>query len=579
MKYILATSLFMGLISLGLSAQPQPSNPADPLGFARGIFGGVESGDYNFFHYSGSEIEAQKLAETFQRADADKEYFLNSVKALDAAMTDLVNIATGFRVDGQGQRVINQNSLRRMSQNWSASGTFTPADQFIDAVNEYEVARVNFENKLVALTAMSNGAFPSAIEFAPLEPGQKREITAMPNYGNINFKSISDFYRERVQQITAELANLPHGIIYKNNLRVQIEKGSGKGLVLEHPDFNLTPAEIRRIQDEIKDAYMFSDPDEYDAIERYTTTFRRNVQKVWSEYGKGNRFRMALQRPDEAEALIEEIKRLQEWKWVRSALRVKYGFPLGFPKFTWKERWFNLDEIIGTEPTWEETVLQTDEELVEQARDLRNALRVADQKSRRLTQDGRVAASERDALARGLAAEDDLYSSILDGDTTLIGRVGSVVNFIGGNRPSAEVLRYLIAYVLAADLAEERIVRQGGGQRILADRYLDVYFGTEESAEFYGALAKRYQSVLNPNIIDDDDPFGGPRIGADDRTLVGQTFSVAQVLDAKLIIIDNVIRPNQRLLANAARMTGDNPASRRRQTIDDIIGGGGRKKP
>lgn len=565
---LLLLSVFVSSVCFSVFAQN--NQPTTPLEGFKGILG-VEAGDFSFFNYNGSEIESKKLDEVFSRNKQDRDYFLSTMQELDTSMQDLVRLVFPPKAERNPEAT---PSLKEMSDSWNANGEFTTADSFLDAVNEYTAAKLVFQNKMKALTALKDGAFPSALQLTE-DLDNPREITEIPSYGNLNFDSIAEFYNSRLTQLDAFLNNLAFGIIYKNNIRIEVPVDSGKALTIDHPAFKLTPAEIKKIQDEIKEAYLFADVDDFSTVNDFTKFFRRQIQTIIQEYGKGNRFRMALQRPDESANLIREIKRLQEIKWVRSVLRVKYGFPLGFPKFTWSTSWFNLDEITNLQVKWMEQPAFTDAELIEQERDLRNALRVADQKSRRLTANGKLAASQRDAMLRTLEGEDELYSNILDGDTTLIGKVGSVVNFVTGNRPSAEVLRYILAYVLAADLAEEKIIRKPGGQRILADRYKEVYFGNEDDAAYYKDLYSQYKGVFNQMEVDDNDPFGGPGgIGGSTETLQGQTFQMVQVLDRKQIVIENVVRPNQRFLANHARLVQqDSPAKKKRDAIDDILGG------
>jgi hypothetical protein len=474
------------LLSLFLFSVTSFADGENPLPI-KGILG-MEAGDYSFVTYDKGKLQDKYLSILEERSHADKDYFLRAVSQVEQAFIDFVSttiygqpeLAEG-EPKPEGDARFEYLGLKRLSDYAKGSGEFYPAKNFLDAINEYQLGVLALKTKIKTLTSIAEGAFPSQIEATADGSG----LDNIPNYGNIDFSVIKKFYEDRLSEITKYASDLQHNVILANGNEHIIPANQGKGLVLVDASVLLSPAKIREMQEKIFEYLMWDDEAE-DKINDYTTRVKRLIQRFVTEYGVNETYRPRTD--GDIAARNEAFREIVIAFWTRSYLRVAYGVPLGTIGITYEKSWAKLDRFMVSntalrtfreEPVWEQ------EDLMSAAEAYRNALTVVDARS----------------------------SKVMDGDTSLLTKANSLITFITGQRPVAEILE-MVLQLMAADCYEEKtLITESGALALLFSRYEARYFTTEDSEAKFRALRKSYDpdpvEAADPDADEpEDNPFG-----------------------------------------------------------------------
>jgi hypothetical protein len=265
--------------------------------------------------------------------------------------------------------------------------------------------------------------------------------------------------------------NLPYKVQTAAGVKTMIPEGSGKGLTIPQSSIILSPDEIKKLAQSVKDARTWS-PSAEDDIRAFNDYLRKRFQVLEKNFGTKQRWQ-GLNAGD-IQARKELWDSLREAFWVRSYLRSHYGMPLGALVIQYDTSWFRLDKFFTStenllkfkeDTAWEENELAAGE------RDYRKAMSVA---------------YERDPERAATYAD-----GVFKGEVNWLGKVNEFMTWVGGKAPLATAIA-LCHTLLAADLYEERLLVTMGGFDKMYARYKERYFSTANDTEFYGHLQDVY---------------------------------------------------------------------------------------
>jgi hypothetical protein len=405
-------------------------------------FLGAQAGNYSFVHYDKGSLQADYLNKIDDRNKADKEYFLNAVQTIESQFEALLT-----------QTVYGKNGLRQMSVDAEA-GIFTPIAKFATALNEYMMQKTALEAKIASLTSIV-GSLPSHVAINAEGSGLKN----VPNYGNINFENIKNFYASRLAKVDEELSNLPQKLTLANGNPHIMEGGAGTSLSIPKQLVQLSSDQIKKMRYDVFKAKNWGSESKRE-LNDYTVYVKRLVQTFIKDYGTTERFRFHNQADEKHKADL--LREIADAFYARSYLRAVYGMPLGTIGISYQKRTANIDkftvstEALSTmmmEPVWDETNLNT----IQQA--YYNALEVS--------------------VARS--------SGILTGNTGLLNRANALLTYLGGYSQLADVTNSVLQ-LMAADLYEEKLIITAGGLAKMQIRYKERYSSSEQAKKYYKTL-------------------------------------------------------------------------------------------
>ncbi|MBY0370965.1 hypothetical protein K2X33_09780 [bacterium] len=452
-------------LSLAAPVGAQQAAPA-PQGTIQNPFmgiltGGSSTGAYNFYQYDQSKLEAMFLQQVFKQRDQDYEYFQKTVKEIEGEFTTLLKVNVYDPTTGL-KGISDRNVL-------ATPPGFIKSQDFLKAINDYNVQKQLLQTRILTLTAISEGMVPSSMELKLDQAGQK--VGTVPQYAKVSFVELKKFYEDRVAAIDLFVSNLPQNVMTGNNIPYFITANSGKGLVLEAPATRLTSAQLQELREKVLEMQMW-DVNATDTLDAYTKFIRQRIQIFLKDYGNNERFRSI---DPQIKAMREaEAKMIADAFWTRSYLRTVYGMPIGAIGIEYQERWFHLDVLTSTtnsltamlEPViWEENQMDK----IEKA--YRRALNRADVRSEK----------------------------IFDGDLSFLQAGENLLTFLGGQRNLAQASQMMLN-LLAADCYEERLIMRGGTLPEMVARFRSRYGSTPENIAYYTKL----QIALDPDSIDVD---------------------------------------------------------------------------
>lgn len=489
-------------------AQPQPG--LQPL---TGVFG-TQAGDYKFFQYDRGALQKQYLDQVFARSAADKEYFLSAVSSIESSFRSLLQ-----------DTVYAEKGLKWMSDQAVGAGKFFPAVEFLAAVNRFQMSRMALENRIESLRSIAD-ALPSKLAIDAEGAGLKD----VPNYGNVKFDPIVDFYKGRMKEVVAAVSNLQQNVIVANGAEHIIRANTGKSLELSVKGLALSPEKIAELRRQVVRARRWG-VKAYDTINDYTVYCKRLVQNFIKTYGTTERYRKIS--GAEATERENDAKRIVQGFWTRSYLRAVYGMPIGAIGINYDKNWFHLDVVLNRtlqsfyeEPVWDQA------ELVRVAQNYRNALKIVDERSQR----------------------------ILDGNLSYIAAGRNLITWLAGHRNLAKA-QEMILKTLAADMYEERLIMEADGLAQMKQRYRARYASTQEDRDYYRKLQKAYDPQ------GDADPAAS--IGIVQDSINGKFQDVLVYMKTK----EDELAQAAEIQATIDAATGENRwAEQRKKRIDDLLG-------
>lgn len=554
-KPILLTVGLLHFLSFQTFGQEITTSPL-PIEGLKGTIG-IEAGKYEF--YDPTKIQGKILDEVFKRSEKDREYYLNYIREMNEGLRELVLIVHG-----------EKESLSQVSDDsWNGANAMDHLE-FLKITRRFRTAKLTLENRMQGLTSLAEGAFPSRTELKNEE--EMQQVSEIPPYGKLNFSDITTFYKKQMESLETTAKNLPYKIKYKDNTIHEIQPNSGDGLVLRASYAVYSDEEYNKLEDQLK-LWRLPDMIQKQKFDAFTTYVRRRLQEFINTYGKELRY--WSRGPEHMENMVRVAMDISDVFWARSYIRAAYGIPLGAIYAQYKPRWFNIERFLTKTENiveFQEQVAWRDEELDHLQRNYLAALRIAEDRSGRLTEKGQAEYTQEMANLdkRAFEADDDLSVKILEGDATLLGQLNSFGTFIRGKRPLAEVYHMMLR-LLAADLYDEVRLRQGGQQEMVT-RYRTRYATATVDKE----IRTHYLKLRKMHFPSPEERKNGGPVST--NVMVGTGSLAAHIRD-----VQGAIRSKQRdlnrasdleLLLENAILIGKNGADKNQMdTINDMLEG------
>ncbi len=173
----------------GLRSRPKRSSPG--CNRSRGVFG-TQAGDYKFFQYDRGRYRSSTWTKCSR---ARKRTASTSSRAVSSIETTFKNLMDDNRLRGKRPEMDDDQAV--------GAAKFFPAVEFLAAVNKFQMARFALENRIESLSAIAE-ALPSRLAIDAEGAGLKDA----PNYGNVKFDPIVDFYKGRLKELVTAVSNL-----------------------------------------------------------------------------------------------------------------------------------------------------------------------------------------------------------------------------------------------------------------------------------------------------------------------------------------------------------------------------------
>lgn len=486
MGYPVLVSVVVAL-SLATPSFAQTTSPSAAVlagvgdGGMKGIIG-MESGDYSFVHFDQTQAMRILITEIAKRNEHDLKYFKDSVSTVNQIFESLVKDTIYGRISVGDFTYLDagvektrkgiSGGLKKLSDHSSQSGNAISIEDFLAAVNAYQEGRIALEVAIGRFATITD-AFPSQVA---VEVGGKVK-TQVVGYGQINFKQVAEFYKEKLTQINTFVSNLPYQLLLANKTIHLIARNSGQGLSPNIPDFQISPAQLAQWKSEIL-KYRTWSGDAKRAAQGYTKKIREMIQRFIRTYGVEEKYRFDDLTPAKVEA---DLRDMTEYFYGRSYFRAIYGMPLGAIGIEYERKSFNTDYFFSSNS------IKVFEEVVWNERERFN-----------------VAISYENAVKAAKARSQAVFGT----DVNFFERINSALTLIKGQKRLAVANRMMLE-LLYNDFQEELLIWSGKYPE-MRDHFRGRYQSSPEQIEFYSAMKNRYAQVMNSDTSSEsDDPWGG----------------------------------------------------------------------
>lgn len=472
------------------------------------VWGGIESGDYSFFQYNGTQLEQSKLDQVFGRASSDRQFYIdylqNINKALERWVAETV-FGTQSPSDLAEKRPINsQNTAQSFFElvtKYSPTGTLVPPQEFLIVLAKYNARRAALLNTIQSIPTIPEALKNSNFGFADTVSNAGQQTKTIPQWANVDFKEIQRFYEDRIRQtdqyvtdtLRLSIGTFPVGIVVslpdREKLKIDPENFA-IGLVFNPGALQVNFDEVQNLQNQAVVLRNLS-RQEADRVNTFNDFTREQIKRFIELYGSTERYRGQNGRNQNAAGFRNMMKDIVEVFWVRSFMRAEYGIPMGVIGISYNKMIFGLDGYLSaTELTFKSDRITRQADIAEIEQNLRNALNFTDMRARAVTAGGRAAQAEMAFGANTKIDTQDLSEQILQGNVGFLGKASSFMTWVFGNRALANA-NLQILRLLAADLYEEQKMIKGD-LRAVNESYARRYFSNPDDTKYFSELEERY---------------------------------------------------------------------------------------
>ncbi len=395
----------------------------------------MQAGDYNYVTYNKSEMEALYLQEVFKGRDKDYKFFTDSITGIEKQFVELL---TSLR---------QPKGLLTLSQ-LSENGTFSKAEDFIQAVNDYEIKRSSLQVRIRTVTSMTAEAFPEVN--VTTGTGADAVTRAVPAFGKMDFSKLEAFYSAKMQELHAGMTNLPHKILMLNDstggVPVAIEADKGLSLKLPKQAISISSDDLKKMQDEISVLLTWVTSDKQ-KLNEFGAVTRKLVLQFINRWGTTQKWR--FQKQGDEQQIASDLEQIKQFFWARSYIRTKYGLGIGTFNVNYRESFLNLDQLFNST----NSLFEMSASMAIESGDVQNAHK---------------------NLRRALDRLDKRSASIMDGQLGVFAGIENLSTYIAGDRPVARA-GLAVMRLIAADVYEEYLMVQLGGVEQMSARYREMY--------------------------------------------------------------------------------------------------------
>ncbi|HEX4925929.1 MAG TPA: hypothetical protein VFV50_17685 [Bdellovibrionales bacterium] len=410
----------------------------------------VQPGNYNIQQITTDTTSTLNniLAQSAIAQKQDRDYLIKLIGDLNSAFESYVSAGTELK------QLANDSITKDVK-----------LEVYLGMVNEIQKIDRLFTTKVQTLTLVSRETLPS---YDGVLVGQNQ--TPVATVGNINMKPLVDKYTQLRDSLYSELDSLSFRRLVSPTGLIADPKGrDGSGTALS-PKFN--DIELYS-EDELAEKLM--ELTEKSELHPETKKWRNaqadklvtTIVTFIQEHGKNDKF--TIRNDNDGKARAESFSLIQNAFWARSYLRKKYGVRLGaiqssqYNAGLFNLRDFGLSSLKNALTNLRREIAEDDNEVMTAFNNARNYVELFDKKT----------TSVRNPKVSGIE-----YGAQ---DAGILARANSLVTFLTGERPTAEVMLMVMRMVLA-DTREEVMLLKGD-RDALADYHDARYMSTTELVE------------------------------------------------------------------------------------------------
>lgn len=419
----------------------------------------VGGGDLNITNTDVSRLVSQEMNEYFSRQREDKEFFIHTINEIEQAANKINSDVVMGQLTAASQKSQLMSYVNAGENGRPAETGAIGVENFFKMMNLYNTAKQVLQNKIKGISAMSKGALPSA---ALPATDKKAEL---PAHLNIDFANISAYYENRIKEMDAAIDALTFKVKDKAGLVYDVSGfhlDASKMTVLTNDERVVRQAQIDKLRSNMRSLESKQD--------QYTVMVRELVETHLTNFGTSERMRS--QSTQDLEARKRDYQRLVEVFWARSYLRQKYGIPLGAVGTIYKKRFFRIEELLASPASFvefEKVPYRSKKDLLRAEESFRQSATAIDNKS----------------------------ASIFDGNFSLVSRAGALASQWGGWSALTDSAG-MVLKLLAADVAEELMLLESGGQLKVRDFFKKRYMSDSDSKLSTQKLLCAYDSAAQP---------------------------------------------------------------------------------
>lgn len=393
----------------------------------------------------------------------------------------------------------------------------------------YQAARESYVAQLAGLQAIPNGGLPSAQNLIVTE----NKSIDLPAMRTLNMDGIVGEFKAKLEALDSRVAAYEFRVTDVNGNQQMV-----KGFNVDYTQLTLiklsdVPAEmakinkLRRLDESVK-----SVQNQLTAL--VVTDAKTYIQK----FGTDERFRWRTEA--DLQAAKRTYDRIVTAFWVRSWLRMKYGIGLGSIRMNYQKRWFGIEELLRdpesfldlgeiNERTGEyATAVRSEAQLLDVAENIRKNAQLAD------------------------------HRATIGGSYNPLSIATYVWTFATGRKPMMETVN-LVLKMIEADVNEELLVTDGGGQDKMKDYYVGRYYLDPKAKQ----AARALECAFDPETIEGvtDEHCGSSGVGAE--ALINSTKSTFNKLDLALGLKQADFESAKRLQAQLSAQSGADRAKKK----------------
>jgi hypothetical protein len=398
----------------------------------------ASAGTYDIKNEDTTKIVEMILGQVSKVQESDLKFIEEARVSTQKAYSDLQKFITG--------------DFSKLSNDSKLSKTID-ANVFLSALSRIQELQLTLDSQIQSLNAITKGALPSQNQIQVAGNSQ-----TVVGYRNIDMSGLVSLYQEYTKALIAMANSMP--------MKVALPSGGIKIIAKDTltPNFPMVylPEDFKKIQEQIN--VLRLPPEELrDLMNDHASETRRLIQAFVTNFGSSEVYR--FKNEADRTARSEEIQAIQDIFWTRSYLRLSWGVRLGaIQPAAYQKRWANVEKFtVATESLrqFRQERAVSEVELANASENMRNTLEILD----------------------------DRTVSILgeNPDASFLARANAFMTFVGGQTQTAEAL-LMISQLVAADIAEEKMLVSPGGLQKLQAFYTARYQATKAMQTHYTSL-------------------------------------------------------------------------------------------
>ena len=425
----------------------------------------ASAGNYNIADTQVTPILQTILGQAQHIQQADRDYVIKVERDVRAEYKALQDLVLG--------------EFATLSTETMNSDKTVTSENYMKTVQKINQAKAALELSIDSMTSLAD-SLPATANVTLEGTNQ-----SAGKYFNMDFSRLTAVYKTKLDKMMADASKAQVKVMLSNGVPQVINANNNGDENALSPKFNQPlyttkqlkdfEAQINKIGGEVQ-AYVNNDREDLgNKVKELIGTFTQM-------YGKDEAYRF---RGDKGDAKKEKsnpeavtyygardkmFTEIVNVFWTRSYLRAKYGMQLGaIQPMKYPKKIANLDKFtIRTTAlsSFRQELALSKNDLNAAYENMRNFMIVADERSQEIF-----------AANTGISANKNIFASLLV-------KANSLMTFVGGQRPNAEV-SLMVARLVFADIIEDKMLTSTGGRAELFSFYKTRYQTSAESKAIY----------------------------------------------------------------------------------------------